>query len=150
LRDEDDVRFRLPAALSNVQVTIRSVNGEQIYQQSLPLSQNGTFDGSLKLADGAALGPYSIEVLAGQRPFGATFQVAAYRPPEFKVRVKPQAKETVRGPQTSATAEVSYFFGGPVANAPVTWNMLAETYRFAPDWAGRYQFNDSEDPWRCW
>jgi uncharacterized protein YfaS (alpha-2-macroglobulin family) len=56
----------------------------------------------------------------------------------------------VRGTPASVKAEVSYFFGGPVANAPVQWNVLAETYRFAPEWAGRYQFNDSDDPWHCW
>jgi alpha-2-macroglobulin len=150
LRAEDDVRFSLPASLSNVGVTIRSVTGEQLYQQNLPLSPNGTFDGSLKLAEGAALGPYSIEVMAGQRAFNVTFQVAAYRPPEFQVTVTPQSKEIVRGTGTSATAEVSYFFGGPVANVPVQWNVLAETYRFAPEWAGRYQFSNSDDPWRCW
>ncbi len=150
LRDEDDVRFSLPDGLSNVSVAIRSVTGEQIYQQSLPLGPNGTFNGELKLADGAALGPYSIEVMAGQRGFNAVFQVAAYRPPEFQVAVTPQAKEVVRGTQTSATAEVTYFFGGPVANVPVQWNVLAETYRFKPDWAGRYQFSNSDDPWRCW
>ncbi|HET9221186.1 MAG TPA: Ig-like domain-containing protein, partial [Roseiflexaceae bacterium] len=150
LRAENDAHFSLPTGLSNVQVTIRSANGEQIEQQSMPLSLNGTFDGSLNLTAGAALGPYNIEVLTGQQSFGASFQVAAYRAPEFQVTVTPQTKEIVRGASTSATAEVSYFFGGPVANAPVTWNVLAETYRFAPDWAGRYQFNDSDDPWRCW
>ena len=56
----------------------------------------------------------------------------------------------VRGTPTNVSAEVSYFFGGPVASVPVQWNVLAEPYRFAPDWAGRYQFNDSDDPWRCW
>ena len=37
-------------------MTINSTSGEQIYQQELALSANGSFDGSLKLADGAALG----------------------------------------------------------------------------------------------
>ena len=149
LRADDDVHFSLPANLNNVQVTIRNTNGEQLDQQTLPLSQNGTFGGNLKLADGAALGPYYIELIVGQQGFNATFQVAAYRPPEFQVTVTPNEKEIVRGTATSATAEVTYFFGGPVANAPVTWNVLAETYRFAPEWAGRYQFNDNDDPWRC-
>ena len=76
--------------------------------------------------------------------------MAAYRAPEFQVAVTPPADEIVRGTPTSVSAEVSYFFGGPVASVPVQWNVLAEPYRFAPDWAGRYQFNDSDDPWRCW
>ncbi|HEX5692371.1 MAG TPA: MG2 domain-containing protein, partial [Roseiflexaceae bacterium] len=150
LRAEDDVHFSLPANMNSVQLTIRNVNGEQIDQQTLPLSQNGTFNGSLKLADGAALGQYSIELIAGTQSFGTKFQVAAYRPPEFQVTVTPNEQEIVRGTASSATAEVTYFFGGPVANAAITWNVLAKSYAFAPDWAGRYQFGDNNDPWRCW
>jgi uncharacterized protein YfaS (alpha-2-macroglobulin family) len=149
LRNEKDASFSLPSG-GKVQVTINSTSGEQLYQQELALSANGTFDGSLKLADGAALGPYNIAVTLGDQGFSFPFQVAAYRPPEFQVAVAPAADEIVRGTATNATAEVTYFFGGPVANAPVQWNVLAETYRFAPEWAGRYQFNDSDDPWRCW
>jgi alpha-2-macroglobulin len=148
LRNEKDVNFSLPAG--NVQVTINSTSGEQIYQQELALSANGSFDGSLKLADGAALGTYNIGVTLGNQGVGATFQVAAYRAPEFQVSVTPPADEIVRGTPANVSAEVSYFFGGPVASVPVQWNVLAEPYRFAPDWAGRYQFNDSDDPWRCW
>jgi uncharacterized protein YfaS (alpha-2-macroglobulin family) len=148
LRAENDANFSLPSGVA--QVTIASVTGEQIFQQSLQLSANGTFDGKIALGDGAALGPYSINVAYGAQSFNFPFQVAAYRPPEFQVDVKPQAEEIVRGTRTSATAEVTYFFGGPVASAPVQWNVLAEPYRFAPEWAGRYQFGDNDDPWGCW
>ena len=58
--------------------------------------------------------------------FNANFTVAAYRAPEFQVNVTPKDKEIVRGQVTSATVEVSYFFGGGVANRPVQWNVLAE------------------------
>ncbi|HEU5102123.1 MAG TPA: MG2 domain-containing protein, partial [Roseiflexaceae bacterium] len=149
LRNEKDATFNLPAG-GKVQVTINSTSGEQIYQQELALSANGSFDGSLKLADGAALGPYNIGVTFGDQSFGFPFQVAAYRAPELQVTVTPPADEIVRGTPASVKAEITYFFGGPVANAPVQWNVLAESYRFAPDWAGRYQFTDSDDPWRCW
>ncbi len=157
LRNETDVHFSLPSG-GKAQVTINSTNGEQIFQQELALSANGSFDGSLKLSDGAALGSYNIGVMFGDQSFAFPFQVAAYRAPEFQVTVTPPANpstgsglaEIVRGTPTSVTAEVSYFFGGPVASVPVQWNVLAAPYRFAPDWAGRYQFNDSDDPWRCW
>ncbi|MEO7910277.1 MAG: MG2 domain-containing protein, partial [Roseiflexaceae bacterium] len=149
LRNEKDVNFSLPAG-GKAQVTINSTSGEQVFQQELALSANGSFDGSLKLADGAALGAYNISVMFGDQSFGSAFQVAAYRAPEFQVTVTPASDEIVRGTPASVSAEVSYFFGGPVASVPVQWNVLAEPYRFAPDWAGRYQFNDSDDPWRCW
>ncbi|MBA3470184.1 MAG: Ig-like domain-containing protein, partial [Herpetosiphonaceae bacterium] len=150
LRSEDDVRFSLPSGLAAVEVTITSPTGEQVFGERLPLSDLGTFAGSLKLGAGAALGSYTITAQAGENYFNASFEVAAYRAPEFEVTVAPQAAELVRGSASSATVSASYFFGGPVANVPVQWNVLAEDYSFSPDWAGRYQFSASDDPWRCW
>jgi uncharacterized protein YfaS (alpha-2-macroglobulin family) len=148
LRNERDATFSLPSG-GSAELTITSAAGEQVDQQTLQLGPNGTFSGSLKLPDGAALGIYNIGVQYGSQSFGASFQVAAYRPPEFQVGVDAPAKEIVRGAPATVTAAVSYFFGGPVANAPVQWNVLADTYRFAPDWGGRYQFGDTDDPWIC-
>src|SRR5262249_53068438 len=123
LRNENDVAFSLPPA-GTVQVMISNTKGEQLYQQNLTLSPNGTFDGNLKLADGAALGPYNISVAAGPNGFNFPFQVAAYRPPEFQVQVTTPGDEIVRGTKTSVTAEVSYFFGGAGADAPARWVIL--------------------------
>ena len=92
LRNEKDVRFSLPVG-STVQVTIDSASGEQIFQQELALSANGSFDGSLKLADGAALGAYTINAHLGDQGVAATFQVAAYRAPEFQVAVTPPSDD---------------------------------------------------------
>lgn len=149
VRAEDDVRFDLPAQFRSVDVYVRSVTGEQLFQQTIQLSQYGTFAGEVKLPEGAALGPYSIEVAASGYSSAIQFQVAAYRPPEFQVTVTPSADEIVRGNATTATAEVSYFFGGPVANAPVQWNVMVEPYNFSPPWAANYQFRDTNDPWSC-
>lgn len=150
LRAEDDVRFSLPANMTAARVIIRSAAGEQIYEEILPLSANGTFEGRLELPQGAVLGAYSIETTIRRHSFYASFQVAAYRPPEFQVTVTPQSSEIIRGTKTTALVDVSYFFGGPVANIPVQWNVLAESYTFSPDWGGRYRFSDSADPWLCW
>ena len=149
IRRENDAAFSLPQP-GTADVTISSANGEQVDQRQLQLNANGAFDGSLALADGAALGIYSINVAFGGQSFSFTFQVAAYRPPEFQVNVTTPAPALVRGAPIAATAEVRYFFGGPVANAPVQWSVLADSYRFSPDWGGRYQFGDTDDPWRCW
>ena len=148
VRAERDASFSMPQGAS-ANVTINNTNGEQIYQQQLALGPNGTFDGSLTLAEGAALGGYSINVSVGEQTMGFPFNVAAYRAPEFAVNVSAPA-EVVRGAPLAATAEVRYFFGGPVANALVQWNVLADSYRFSPPWGGRYQFGDTDDPWRCW
>ena len=76
--------------------------------------------------------------------------MAAYRPPEFEVIVTPSLAEVQRGDSISATVEARYLFGGALAEAQVSWNVLAEPYRFQPPWAGRYSFDDVNDPYACY
>ena len=152
LRAEDDVRFRLPD-VGQVQVQVMDAAYETIFDETLPLSPGGTFNGQLELGAGAALGQYTIAVNFGDQYFEDYFQVAAYRPPEFEVAVEPDATERERGDDIAATITASYFFGGSLTGADVTWNVLAETYTFEPAQFGSYTFTDSDDPYtclRCW
>ena len=148
VRAEDDVRYSLPAG-GAVQVTIYDAAGEQVYQDRLTLDEFGAFHGELELAEGASLGGYTIEAILGNDYFTADFTVAAYRPPEFEVTVTPEEPELAAGQSTAALVGVRYFFGGPVAEANVEWNVLSTPYRFEPAQFGRYDFSDEDDPWLC-
>ncbi|MFQ5343499.1 MAG: Ig-like domain-containing protein, partial [Anaerolineae bacterium] len=148
IRADDDVSYSLPD-VGQVRVVVRDASYDEIYNQLLDVSEAGTFNTELSLSDGASLGYYNISVQFQDRNFGANFQVAAYRPPEFEVSVDPGADEILKGQDIQATVNVNYFFGGPVAGAPVEWNVLAETYIFKPPWGGRYTFTDTDDPWIC-
>ncbi len=156
IRAEDDVSYTPPdpsigsgQGLGQVQVIVHDANYEEIYNQSLDVSQAGTFHDQLELGGGASLGNYGISVQFQNQHFWTEFQVAAYRAPEFKVTVDPGPDEILKGQDIKATVHVNYFFGGPVADVPVEWNVLAETYIFEPPWGGRYSFTDSDDPWIC-
>ncbi len=149
VRTEDDVVYKVPSG--KIHVTVRSPSGEQLLDKDLTLDDYGAFNGEIKLAEGAALGMYSImAMLAPTRgSFQSTFQVAAYRPPEFEVVVTPDQSEITRGTPTKATVQVKYLFGGNVADVPVRWNVLYEGYDFKPKWGGGYSFRDVDDPWIC-
>ncbi len=148
IRAEDDVNFKRPD-LGQVHVTVRNPNGEAILDQQVDLSPAATFNGQVKLEEGAALGTYVIGIDFSGQYFEQYFQVAAYRPPEFQVTVEPARTELLRGRDVEATINTTYFFGGPLANAPVSWNVLAESYRFDPAQLGGYSFDDSDDPYVC-
>ena len=148
VRREDDVSYSLPN-LHDVHVTIRDASGEVVLDRRLPLDDWGTFHGDLSLSKDAPLGSYWITVEAGTRSQGSTFTVAAYRPPEFEVTVKPARDQVVMGESNQATVAVRYFFGGPVKDAPVEWHVLGERYVFAPPQYSRYSFDDAESPWVC-
>jgi len=149
IRAEDDVHYSLPD-LGPVTVRIYDAAGQEVYNEQLKLDGFGAFHGELALSEGASLGYYNLSVEFAGTAAGTTFQVAAYRPPEFEVVVTPDEPEIAAGQRTTATVNVSYFFGGPVADAPVQWNVLAETYHFSPPQFGRYRFTDVDDPWICW
>jgi len=148
LRAEEDVHYTLPA-VSPVDVAIYDAAGETVYQEELVLDEFGAFHGELTLAEGAALGEYSVSGIFGGENFYANFVVAAYRPPEFEVLVTPEKVELVAGQATQVTVEVRYFFGGPVADADVEWRLLATPYRFELAQFGHYDFTDEDDPWVC-
>ena len=153
IRAENDAAFTLPD-VREVQVSIRDAAYEEVYNEQLILSDLGTFNGTLDLADGASLGQYQIVVTFRDHSGYADFQVAAYRAPEFEVVVESDGggdavTEVQRGDDVPATITARYFFGGPLANTTVTWNVIAEDYRFKPTWGGPYSFTDADDPYAC-
>jgi len=148
VRAENDVAYNLPG-VRQVQVSIRDAAYEEIYNEQLTLGELGTFDGTLDLADGTSLGDYQVYVSFGDYGGYTSFQVAAYRAPEFEIVVETTEAEVQRGDDVAATIAARYFFGGPLANTDITWNVMAETYRFQPPWGGRYSFSDVDDPYTC-
>ena len=149
VRDEADAVYALPEDL-NVEVTIRNPEWETVFEEELPLDAFGVFHGSIDLPEDAALGEYSLYAEVGHRSFYHSFQVAAYRAPEFEVEVSTEGPEIARGTAFSAQVEATYFFGAPLAEASAEWHVLSEPYTFAPDAFGRYTFDNVDDPWICW
>lgn len=148
VRREKDVAYSMPD-LPDVHVTVRDASGEIVFDQRLPLDEFGAFSGELALGEGAPLGSYYVSAEAGATRFAQDFQVAAYRPPEFEVTVEAAQPELMLGQANQATVNVQYFFGGPVQDVPLDWNVLGETYVFDPPQFGRYSFSDTDDPWLC-
>ena len=148
VRTEDDVNFGLPD-LRQVHVTVRDAAYETIMDEMVELSPAGTFNSKFELEEGAALGSYVIGVGFANQYFEHYTQVAAYRPPEFEISVEPAKTELLRGEDLEAAIHADYFFGGPLAGAQISWNVLAESYFFDPAQLGSYRFTDSDDPYTC-
>ncbi|MEO8084135.1 MAG: Ig-like domain-containing protein [Ardenticatenales bacterium] len=158
VRSDDDARYGLPTA-KRIAIRATDGDGKSIYQTELTIGPFGTFNGSLDLGSVAALGYYNLEarlVRGSGRPEGGTptpgnaersfedadtiwtvnhsFQVAAYRKPEYQVDVQTDKPAYRQGDTIHATVAGSYYFGGPVADAKVHWRLLADDYFFAsPD-----------------
>jgi len=149
LREEEDAAYSLPAGLE-VEVTVRDAGWSLVYEETLSIDEFGTFAGTLELEQGAALGDYQIRVTYGNETSGGSFVVAEYRAPEFEVSVSPDREEVGQGEPVDVSIGLEYFFGGPVADLPVSWRAFSSDYRFSPAQHGRYSFTAEDDPWTWW
>ncbi|MCK5248303.1 alpha-2-macroglobulin, partial [Candidatus Bipolaricaulota bacterium] len=149
LRDEQDAIYSLPIGES-VHVIVRDSAWSLIHEVELALDAFGTFSGQLELDADAAIGTYRIEARADWTTHTATFDVAAYRAPEFQVVVTPEDDQLVAGAPLRVLVQVDYFFGAAVTDQAVEWSVYSESYRFSPSHLSRYTFTDSDNPWICW
>jgi uncharacterized protein YfaS (alpha-2-macroglobulin family) len=134
LRGDDDGRYSLPGDVQTMQVVVRDDQGKEIFLADLPLNDMGTLHGEFKLSDEASLGFYDLSAQVGERTFGTGFRVAEYRKPEFVVSVSTDKEEYVQGDEITLQVTATYYFGGPVADAAVTWRLMSQDYYFS--WMG--------------
>jgi uncharacterized protein YfaS (alpha-2-macroglobulin family) len=145
LRNDDDAHYSLPARDKKIDLTIMDPQGTKVMEDSLSVSDLGTMDGSFSLGDEAALGMYSIQATYPGHPdqtFGASFQVAEYRKPEYQVTVDTDKPEYVQGDKIKVSSQATYYFGGPVANAKVHYSVLSADYAFNYQGKGWWDFTD--------
>jgi len=149
VREELDVAYSVPSDPC-VHVTIRDAAWNLLLDDEIALDAFGTFTGEIALEESAALGTYRIEISSVGAYFTETFDVAAYRAPEFEVNVALPEPEWTADQAVEAIASVDYFFGAPVIDREVHWQVFVESYTFSPAGLGQFTFTDRDDPWICW
>src|SRR5574341_1667895 len=149
LRDKNDVTYSV-SQRNTVQVTVYNDVGDQITQQSISLTDYGTFSGSILLDASTSPGYYTIEVSSGGVPLDRRgFQVAEYARPEFQVAVEPARSAVLNGDTIEVEVAATFFFGGPVDEADVTWTALSAPHFYNYTGQGNYSFTDLET-WYWW
>lgn len=147
LRLEEDVVYTMPPADVKVEVVIGkgynlSEKGE-IYRQVHSVDEYGSFTGSIDLADDLATGEYYLKATYGGDTFRRSFRVEEYRKPDYQVVVSSDQEKYVAGETAKVSLTASYFGGGAVANAPVTYEVSkrGEYYSWSQDLG--YYFNQA-------
>ncbi len=136
-----------------VLVTMNDANGNEVYKKTLDISPFGSFTGDFPTDAKAVLGEYGImvalvpdaDVMGGA--YGR-FSLLAYRKPEYKVTVTPEATDYFDRQTVKATITGEYYFGAPMSNAKVAWRATTTDYYFNKYTDGWYAFS-TEDTW-CW
>jgi len=122
-----------------VAVGIYDGRGEPVVEgREVALSRFGTFNLELPLARTASLGTWQVNATlqgtgpAGGMTVGGTFQVEAFRTPEFEVGVAASKAAFMPGDTLEATASADYLFGAPMRDAKVEWRIESRSGSFAP------------------
>jgi len=136
VRELVDDDYQLPPDGLPLRVSIRDDMGVPIFEDQFELGEHGTVHGELHLSPEARTGYYYIEATTGsddsiQYLSGQSFQVAAYRTPEFEISVSPLQEQYYQGDTVQVRVKAAYFSGGPLANAPVTWRLISDPYYFS-------------------
>jgi uncharacterized protein YfaS (alpha-2-macroglobulin family) len=133
VRKNDDLHYSLSKD-QKVYLTIEQ-NGERAFADYMTLSELGSFDGKLKLADDAALGTYDVFLRQspGADPFSyLSFRVAEYHKPEFEVNASADKANALAGEQVKFSFDAKYYSSGNLGNANTEWFLQSAPYYFQP------------------
>jgi alpha-2-macroglobulin len=89
LRNDDDVRYSLPAEGTPVKLRVLDARGNTIENMELLTNRFGTVHNNFSISEGAMLGHYKIEANIDGIITSQTFQVEDYRKPDYQVTLTP-------------------------------------------------------------
>lgn len=95
----------------------------------------GAVDSLFRLAEGATLGDYAIEVVLDGESHRQSFQVEEYRKPDIAIDLTTDAAVYAVNQIVRGAVDSKYFFDAPVADADVSVS-LYDVYAYC-DWEGR-------------
>lgn len=104
-------------------VEIRDATDALISRREVTTNAFGSFNGDLQLAAEPTLGRWQVVVSIGDFRSYSSFEVQAYRKPEYTATVRFDNSHYLGGSTVPVTIEARYFFGQPVVNAAVQYHI---------------------------
>lgn len=146
----------MPVGQKSVSYTLQDPTGNTVGQGQALVNALGGFDFALELPTNMNLGYASLQLYA-QGLTGADygqdyyhqFQVQEFRRPEFEVTTTASDGPHFLGDSATATVKATYFAGGPLANADVTWNVTSTPGSYSPPNWDDFTFG-TWTPWWGW
>ncbi|HEY7544268.1 MAG TPA: MG2 domain-containing protein, partial [Blastocatellia bacterium] len=124
---------------ASVAYTLKDSRGNDVLKGTAAINALGGFDTKFKLPPTMNLGAAYLQLEAqggtgrGEgRGFNHSLQVQEFRRPEFEVNAQASEGPHFIGGQAIATVAASYYAGGGLANANVTWTVTSTPTNFTP------------------
>jgi uncharacterized protein YfaS (alpha-2-macroglobulin family) len=142
----------LPEGATKVTFEVKGPRGNKVAAGEAPLGKLGGFHFSFKLPDNVNLGRARVlirlpGVSASRTTHYHRFRIQEFRRPEFEVSASPTSGPHFVGSFGQFTAKASYFSGGPLPNAEVSWRVTATAGSFTPPNQGKYTFVGWRPSW---
>lgn len=132
VRKLNGLAYSVPSS-GQVEIELRDTDDIAVKKFMLPISARGTFTGSFASNSEDKPGVYSVHATYAGAEFTYYANLAAYRKPEFSIKVTPNRKFYIYGEKASATVKAEYYFGGPVVGAKVQVYVTRRPHYFYED-----------------
>ncbi len=128
---QEKVNVCKPIPHKPVTIIVRNSDQQVIAQTSAVANEFGSVQGKIPLSAKAALGTYYFylkEVDRGETVQNLNFRVEEYKKPEFEVTVTAETGTVALGQKGKFKIKASYYFGGGVPNAKITYQLSPQNY----------------------
>ncbi|MGC8782069.1 MAG: Ig-like domain-containing protein, partial [Anaerolineae bacterium] len=128
----------LPATDTVVSYRLRDSRGNEVLNGTAPVNALGGFTTAFTLTDAMNLGPATLELTWSGGPaaegaqYNHTFQVQEFRRPEFEVKASVGEGPYFAGGHATAEVVATYYAGGGLPNAEVTWRVTQSKGSYSP------------------
>ena len=151
--EQGDVK-PLGSAAGAVAYTLKDSRGNEVTKGTARLNAWGGFDLALKLPPTMNLGSATVQLVAAAAPGPAvggrehthSFNVQEFRRPEFEVAAQAGEGPHFVGGAADVTVAASYYAGGGLAGADVSWRVAASRGSFTPPNRDDFTFGE----WTPW
>lgn len=150
IRKDNDGAYETVGAGEKITIKVTDERNRDVYSTSLPLTSFGSYSGEFDIGRDAALGTFTVNADYNGSHYGGSIQVEEYKKPEHAVTVTPAKTSYVAGETPQFTISAAYYYGAPVADAPLIWYASAYDYSFRWDKDTRFEFGDTESYWNSW
>nr|MCU0499733.1 Ig-like domain-containing protein [Anaerolineae bacterium] len=157
VREKDGLSYPVPD-FEEVTIRLFDNQGTVVFEDQFALTEFGTVSGQIPLSIDARLGGYNLSIeLPVETQYGRItnsifFDVAEYRLPEYQVTLTPEQPEVLQGEMVRVTVDTEFYFGGPVFDATVDYQIFRYATIFDYEGRGFYNFfdfnEDTDDPTR--
>lgn len=144
LTSSTDAQLRLFGSGVTVRYTLHDPQGAELGSGTVPVNALGGFDLALDIPVEANLGYAGLELTldgvseVGSPSYTHQFQIEQFRTPEFQVTARTESAGPYVSAQPATVAvDATYFAGGPLAAAPVNWQVTTAPATYSPPgWDG--------------